>query len=107
MLSRFRAYILAVQYYRQCEKLKVPGFLKDQLLRASSSIVLNTAEGSGKPTPKEKMRFYGIALGSLRESESILDISNQTCPETRRLAYELGGCLYVLSHGRRSKAQAS
>jgi len=45
----------------------------DQLKRASLSIVLNIAEGCGKPTPKENSRFFSIARGSAMECGAILD----------------------------------
>ena len=38
--------------------MKIPTHLKDQLVRASSSIALNLAEASGERTSKEKERFY-------------------------------------------------
>lgn len=42
--------------------------LGDQLLRAAGSISANLEEGYGRPTQKDKTRFYGIALGSAREA---------------------------------------
>lgn len=48
--------------------------LVDQLRRASSSIVLNIAEGAGEYQPKEKARFYRIARRSTTETAAILDL---------------------------------
>jgi four helix bundle protein len=48
--------------------------LKDQLIRASSSILLNIAEGSGRQSNKDKKNFYIIAKGSTYECIAILDI---------------------------------
>ncbi len=44
-----------------------------QLSRASLSVVLNIAEGSGKASDKELNRFFEIALGSLYETLAALD----------------------------------
>ena len=48
--------------------------LIDQLKRASISIPLNIAEGSGKTTKKDKRRFYSIARGSTMECAAVLDV---------------------------------
>lgn len=48
--------------------------LADQLRRAISSVSLNISEGSGEFKPREKARFYRIALRSVSESGSILQI---------------------------------
>ena len=40
----------------------------DQLLRAIGSISANIAEGFGRSSAADRNRFFGIALGSLRES---------------------------------------
>lgn len=41
--------------------------LTSQLRRAAVSIPANVAEGFGKPTKPDKLRFYGISQGSLEE----------------------------------------
>jgi four helix bundle protein len=46
----------------------------DQLDRASTSIPLNIAEGTGKYTNKDKCRYYDIARGSVVESAACLDV---------------------------------
>ncbi|MBT3235795.1 MAG: four helix bundle protein [Bdellovibrionales bacterium] len=74
MLAKFRTYQLATTFYRKGQKIKMPRHLRDQFDRASSSICLNLAEGSGKETAKDKCRFYHIAKGSLRECQAILEL---------------------------------
>ena len=94
MLAKFEAYQLALELYRKCEAVTAPHHLKDQLNRASLSVCLNLAEGSGKPSWKEKRRFYGIALGSCRETEALAGILNRA--ELVEIVDRLGGCLYRL-----------
>ena len=50
------------------------GYLADQLQRASTSVVLNIAEGAGEFSPKEKARFYRMARRSATESAAVLDV---------------------------------
>jgi four helix bundle protein len=47
---------------------------KDQLDRAATSVVLDTAEGAGEFSKDEKQRFYRIARRSATETAAILDI---------------------------------
>ncbi len=47
--------------------------LKDQLDRAATSVVLNTAEGAGELSKDEKQRFDRIARRSATETAAILD----------------------------------
>jgi len=44
--------------------------------RATLSIVLSLAEGSGKFEIKEQKRFFKIAFASIREVQAILDLLN-------------------------------
>lgn len=46
---------------------------KDQLRRASLSVILNIAEGSGRLTARDKKNFYVISRGSVFECVAILD----------------------------------
>jgi four helix bundle protein len=50
--------------------------LSDQLRRATLSLPLNIAEGSGKGTmeDREERRFYAIARGSTLECAAIIDV---------------------------------
>ena len=49
--------------------------LTDQLRRASTSIMFNIAEGFGRYTNKDRIRFLDIANGSLMEVSSELDLA--------------------------------
>jgi four helix bundle protein len=46
---------------------------RDQLLRASQAIPLNSAEGNGKGTNADRRPFFEIARGSALECASIQD----------------------------------
>lgn len=50
--------------------------LSDQLRRAVVSVPSNIAEGSGRVSTKEKIRFIEIAYGSLTETLCQLDIAH-------------------------------
>ncbi len=41
---------------------------------------MNLAEGSAKTSKKDQVRFYEIALGSIRECEAIFDLLDQATP---------------------------
>lgn len=98
MLRDFIAFQLARDFYRRCKRLKIPRFLQEQLLRASSSVALNLAEGSGKRTTAEQVRFYGIALGSFRECEAILELEEvHLDQDMKELIGRLGAILFRLS----------
>ena len=97
MLRDFQAFQLAKKLHWECKELKISHILRDQLLRASASVALNTAEGSGKRTPQDQRRFYGIALGSLRECSAILELEKIENQELNQLTDQLGAILYTLS----------
>ena len=96
MLQNFRTFNISIEFYNECQKIKLPRHLKDQMNRASSSISLNLAEGYGKSTYKDQRRFFYIAMGSLRESQSILILSNLTNSKAFQIADYLGASLYKL-----------
>ena len=94
-MKNFRTYQLAVTFYKQCQSLKLPYYLKDQLNRASSSVVLNLAEGSSK-TLKDRRRFYRIAFASFRESEAVPDLQDSVTKDIKSIQDKLGAHLYKL-----------
>jgi four helix bundle protein len=76
--DRLSAYNLAREALREMETLfrQAPrgcGELLDQLRRASLSVLLNLAEGSGEFSRGEKIRFYRMARRSACECAAGLD----------------------------------
>ena len=53
---------------------KIKTYIRDQLSRASTSILLNIAEGSGKWSKRDKRNYYFQARGSSYECVSVLQI---------------------------------
>ena len=96
MLKKFRAFNLSVEFYHSCQKLRINRHLYDQLIRASSSIALNLAEGYGKATPKDQKRFYQISLGSIRECEAILTLERIKDTKILDLLDHLGASVFKL-----------
>ena len=93
-MKKFKTYQIAVQFYRNANKLHLKEPLRNQFNRACLSIVLNLTEGSAKPTAKDRRKFYRISLGSLREVQAILDIIGHI--ELVKEADQLGALLYKL-----------
>jgi four helix bundle protein len=71
--------------------------LQDQLHRASSSIALNLAEGSGKRTPEDQRHFYSMSFGNLKECQAILELEEIDDRELKNLINRLGAMLFKLS----------
>ena len=71
-----RSLELSKEIGKICNKIRNPDFffLKDQLRRASSSIILNLAEGAGKWSKRDKANFYRISRGSAFETIAALDL---------------------------------
>ena len=77
--------------------------LVSQMRRAGLSIPANIAEGQGRNTTKDLLRFLAIAKGSLRELDTYSDFSEMrryaTGPElqeARRLIEEVGRMHHAL-----------
>ncbi len=60
--------------YEIFTKLSYKSDIRDQLDRASNSVVLNIAEGNGKYSKKDRCRYFDISNGSSLESAGCLDI---------------------------------
>lgn len=74
-------------------------YFKDQLGRASLSVVANISEGAGEFMPAEKARFYRMACRSATECAALLDACGGlklTDPENvtkgRELLLRIVGC---------------
>ena len=75
--EKLDAYRVALEFHAlACQLLPKRGYaeLRDQVDRASISIVLNIAEGCGRRSPADKGRFYSMARGSATECAAILDL---------------------------------
>jgi four helix bundle protein len=76
--ERLDVYQRSIEFFaltvQTIEKMpKGNAILTDQLRRASLSIPLNIAEGTGKISVADKQRFFAIARGSAMECGAILD----------------------------------
>ncbi|MCB0429692.1 MAG: four helix bundle protein [Flavobacteriales bacterium] len=79
---------------------------QDQLRRASFSIMLNIAEGSGRFTRPDRRNFYVIARGSVFECAAVMDYlkDRKLLPESSYARYysvleEMSKMLYALIKG--------
>jgi four helix bundle protein len=73
-----KAFELTVTIYRETSKFPIEEKygLTSQLRRASVSITSNIAEGQGRHSRAEFLHYLSIALGSLKEVETQLLISD-------------------------------
>ena len=76
-LETFDVYLVSLDACRSSAPIaaSLDANLRDQLRRASSSVVLNTAEGFGSVSRGVKRRHYEIARGSAMECVAILDLA--------------------------------
>jgi four helix bundle protein len=77
--EKLHAYQAALRFgehvYTVCQrKGGIRASLKDQLERATESIVLNIAEGNGKKSAAERRRFFESARASAFECAAIVDL---------------------------------
>ena len=95
-MKNFRTFDIAVEFYRSVNSLKLTNPLREQLSRAALSITLNLAEGRGKPTTKDQLRFFHIAFGSVRECQAALILANLQDSKSWSLLDSLAASLYRL-----------
>lgn len=76
--ERLKAYQEALRFVAWVtpvlDRLPAKVAARDQLDRASTSIVLNLAEGNGKRSHAERCRFFDVARGSEVECAACLDV---------------------------------
>jgi len=83
--SKLHCYQVALELHTLCSTLVavLNRIVRDQLERASLSVVLNIAEAGGRRSRRDKARFYAMARGSATEVAALLDVL-----KLRRLAPE-------------------
>lgn len=81
--NRLHVYHVAIDLHTLCATLvaSLNRIVRDQLERASLSVVLNIAGAGGRRSRRDKARYYAIARGSATEVGALLDVI-----ERRRLA---------------------
>lgn len=75
--ERLDCYRVAVEYQTIAAGLasnRRLGALRDQLDRASVSIVLTLAEGAGRRSARDQAHFFTIARGSATECAAVMDL---------------------------------
>lgn len=95
-MKTFKTLNLAIEFYEQATTVEATGHLKDQLLRAASSISLNLSERNAKGSAKDKRHFFQVAYGSLREFQTIFKLLKVEDSRTLKMADGLGASLYKL-----------
>ena len=74
-LDRLDVYRAAVQFCAVVSRLRVtPASLRDQIDRASASVVLTLAEGVGRVSGPDRAHFFAMARGSAFECAAVLDL---------------------------------
>ena len=89
-LGRFRAYREALVIVQMVRALRVTGSIRDQLVRASESVVLNLAEGACDATRVQKTRYFGIARASLWETGAAIDLVALSGENVQPIAEAIG-----------------
>lgn len=76
--------------------------IEDQLKRALNSAILNTVEGNGRRTPKDRKCFFNRATASLSEASACLDLLGiyqpKYCQVLDRQKKELGIVYGMIRH---------
>jgi four helix bundle protein len=71
----------------------------DQLMRAAYSIGANLVEGNARPSPRDSIRFYSIALASLEEVRYWIHAARDRNAISRNDAANLSGMFLRLARG--------
>ncbi|MBW1878651.1 MAG: four helix bundle protein [Deltaproteobacteria bacterium] len=94
-------YRLAVRVARWAAHQGIPAsrrHLRDQLVRAADSVVLNIAEGCGQEPGAARRNHFRIAMGSASETCAVLDLVNLPGgPERQQELRRVGAMLSRMS----------
>jgi four helix bundle protein len=75
VVDRLDVYPAALDFAALASRVRVtPASLRDQMERASASIVLSLAEGVGRTSRPDQAHFFAIARGSALECAAVLDL---------------------------------
>ena len=74
-LRSFVLYRRVLEAARIACALELTGDLRDQIVRASTSAVLNVAEGSAQNSVAARRKYWGHARGSVREVAAATDLA--------------------------------
>ena len=85
--------------------MQLRGHLRDQFLRAASSIALNLSEGNAKSSIKDKKRYFQTAYASCHECQTILKLMKSKDAKADRLLDHLGGSIYKLMNAKLTAIQ--
>ena len=106
--QKLEVYRKSQGFYLGCKALlsekSLERYVRDQLGRASYSIILNIAEGSAKKTNADRRHFFTVSRGSLFECVAILDLLHQEAKidealyiSQMDLASEISKMLFVMA----------
>jgi four helix bundle protein len=96
--SGFRVLEAAIVFANLVKALKVESAsLRKQLTRAADSTALLLAEGEGRETWLDKLRFFTSARGSHREAQTALRLGRVQDATVVDLADYLGAGIYKLT----------
>lgn len=74
--------------------------LRDQVERASSSVVLTLAEGCGRRTRRDRLHFFSMAQGSAMECAAAIDLlrvnGHVTLPDATRAKHKVARVVQML-----------
>ncbi|MBL0342133.1 MAG: four helix bundle protein [Bacteroidetes bacterium] len=105
--QKLNVYTKSIQFHIDCKilmaGLKNEKHVADQLSRASQSIPLNIAEGSGKFSKPDRKNYFKTARASLFECISILEIldaegkiEKQVCDKQIAIGDEISRMLFTM-----------
>jgi four helix bundle protein len=105
--QKLEVYKKAKDFYKECKIIvlnnKLDKYIIDQLGRASFSIALNIAEGSGKFSKADRRNYFTTARASVFECVAVVDILNdegklnkEDLESLNKKADELSRILYAM-----------